>query len=171
MKKIFLLLTVIGTFAFTSCSVNDDDGSYVDNDTIAEVFIVDNINFTATGGYEALIPLNPKIYSSDVVLVYRWTGVNALGNDIWEPVPTSYDLPEGKLKYFFDHSIDDVVIYLESDFDPLLRQEYSLNQSMKIVIVPGYFSDMVDVNDHDAVMSAISQQNGGGEVQIEKIRL
>ncbi len=37
---------------------------------------------------------------SDVVLVYRLTGANDLGNDIWEPNPTSYDLPEGSLRYY-----------------------------------------------------------------------
>lgn len=166
MKKIFLLLSIVGMFTLSSCTEDD-----VDNDTISEVFFVDNVNFTASGNYEVLIPLDPRIYASDVVLVYRWTGVNALGNDIFEPIPTDYNLAEGELSYFFDHSVDDVVLYLESDFDPMLRQDYALNQSFKIVIVPGYFSTTVDVSNHDAVMSALKEINGGATMPVEKIRL
>ncbi|MCW4468522.1 hypothetical protein OGH69_06075 [Flavobacterium sp. MFBS3-15] len=170
MKKIFLLLSIIGTFTFSSCTVNDDDGH--DNDTISEVFIVDNVNFIASGDFQAIIPLNPKIYASDVILVYRWAGVNALGSDIWEPIPTSYSFDNGdELKYFFDYSVDDVVVYLESNFDPMLRQDFSLNQSIKIAIVPGYFSTTVDTSNHDAVMSALKDLNGGVSMPVEKIRL
>ncbi|WP_294822467.1 hypothetical protein [uncultured Flavobacterium sp.] len=169
MKKIFLLLSIIGTLTLTSCNTDDDRQ---DNDTISEVFIIDNVNFLASGNYEVLIPLEPKIYASDIILVYRFTGVNALGNDIWEPIPTSYNFDNGdQLKYFFDHSVDDVMVYLESNFDPMLRQDFSLNQSIKIVIVPGYFSNTVDVNNHDAVMSALNELNGGAAMNVEKIRL
>lgn len=165
MKKIFLLLTtVIGTLAFTGCTNNDDR---VDNDTISEVFEVDNVNFTATGDFRVTVPLNPSIYASDVVLLYRLSGTTPTGKDIWEPVPTSYTLNEGVLKYFFDFSQDDISIYIESDFDPLLRQDFSLNQVFRVAIVPGYFSQTVNTNDFDAVMSAISAQNGS-DVQIEK---
>ncbi len=170
MKKIFLLLSIIGTLTLSGCSVNDDDGGYVDNDTISEVFFVDNVNFTAPGDFQAIIPLSPKIFASDVILVYRFTGVNALGNDIYEMLPTTYFLDEGELNFFFDHSVDDVVLYLESDFDPMLRQDFSLNQSFKIVIVPGYFSSTVDVSNHDAVMSALKDLNGGVSMPVEKIR-
>ncbi|AWH86638.1 hypothetical protein HYN59_16660 [Flavobacterium album] len=170
MKKIFLLLTtVIGTLAFTSCTNNDDR---VDNDTISEVFEVDNVNFTATGNFRVTVPLNPSIYSSDVILLYRLSGSTSNGKDIWEPVPTSYTFNAGtaneeNLKYFFDFSQDDITIYLEADFDPLTRQDFSLNQVFRVAIVPGYFSQTVNTNDFDAVMSAISAQNGS-DVQIEK---
>ena len=163
MRKIFLLLSVVGTLAFTSCD-NDDDVTYIDNDTISEVFEVDNVNFVESGDYTVTIPLDPKIYSSDVVLVYRLSGTDPLGDDIWEQVPTRYYLDEGTLDYFTDFSVNSVAIYLDADFDPLLRQDFSLNQIFRIVIVPGYFSDMVDVNDYDAVMSALGK--GGNQVQV-----
>ncbi len=165
MRKIFLLLSVVGTLAFTSCD-NDDDVVYIDNDTISEVFEVDNVNFVETGDYTVTIPLNPKIYSSDVVLVYRLSGVDPLGDDIWEQVPTTYFLPEGELNFFTDFSVNSVAIYLDAEFDPLLRQDFSLNQVFRIAIVPGYFSDTVDVNDFDAVMSAL---NAGGTHEIKVI--
>jgi hypothetical protein len=167
MRKIFLLLSVVGTLAFTSCD-NDDD-VYVDNDTISEVFEVANVNFVETGDYTVTIPLEPKIYSSDVVLVYRLSGTDPLGDDIWEQVPTRYYLDEGTLDYFTDFSVNSVAIYLDADFDPILRQDFSLNQVFRIVIVPGYFSDTVNVNDYDAVMSALSA-GGNQEVQVIETR-
>ncbi|MCO6146622.1 hypothetical protein [Flavobacterium sp. NRK1] len=164
MKKIFLLLSIVGVFGLTGCS-NDDD---VDYDTYPEIFEVDNVNFTQSGDYQILVPLNPKILSTDVVLVYRLSGANDLGNDIWEPIPTSYDLPEGSLKYFFDFSQDDVVIYLDADFDPILRQDFSLNQIFRIVLVPGYVAENLDNNDFDTVMSAIKEANGSTEIKTIK---
>jgi len=162
MKKIFLLLTVIG-LSLTSCS--DDD---VDRDTFSEVFEVDNVNFLQSGNFSVTVPLNPQIYASDVILVYRLAGANSQGNDIWEPIPTTYNLAEGQLNYFFDFSRNDVVVYLDSDFDPMLRQDFSLGQVLRIVIVPGYFSQSVDINNYDAVISALNTKQGG-EVQIQKL--
>ncbi|KAF2518449.1 hypothetical protein E0W68_08975 [Flavobacterium salilacus subsp. salilacus] len=169
MRKIFLLLSVVGTLAFTSCN-NDDDVVYVDNDTISEVFEVANVNFIETGDYTVTIPLEPQIYSSDVVLVYRLSGIDPLGADIWEQVPTRYYLAEGTLDYFTDFSVNSVSIYLDADFDPMLRQDFSLNQVFRIVIVPGYFSDTVNVNDYDAVMSALSASGGNQEIQVIETR-
>lgn len=155
MKKIFLLLSIISTFTFTSCNVDDDE---IDNDTIGEMFHVDNVNFVASGQYRALIPLNPTIYSSDVILVYRWAGVNSRNNDIWEPVPNTYNLDEGRLSYFFDFSVDDVVLYLESEFDPMLRQDFSLNQSFRIVIVPAWDNSAKINMSYDAVVERYGLQ-------------
>lgn len=153
MKKILLLLTIVSTVVFTSCS-NDDD-VYIDNDTLTEVFEVNNVNFIAAGNYTVTIPLNPQIFSSDVVLVYRLTGFDSLGDDIWELVPTVYFLDEGDLNYFTDFSRNSVSIYLDATFDPMLRQDFSLNQTFRIAIVPGYFSDNIDVTNYDAVMNAL----------------
>ncbi|MFD2602036.1 hypothetical protein [Flavobacterium suzhouense] len=166
MKKIFLLLSIVSVFGLTSCN-NDDNGNYTDYDTYPEVFEVDNVNFVASGNYQALVPLNPKIYSSDVVLVYRLSGTNQLGNDIWEPIPTTYNLPQGQLNYNFDFSQDEVVIYLDATFDPIERQDFSLNQVFRIVLVPGWVAQNLDSNNYDVVMSALKNQKGA--VQIEKL--
>lgn len=164
MKKIFLLLSIVSIFGLTSCG-SDDIGP----DTYPEVFEVDNVNFIASGNFQALIPLNPKIYSTDVVLVYRLSGTNQLGNDIWEPIPTTYNLAEGQLDYNFDFSQDDVVLYLDAAFDPMLRQDFSLNQIFRIVLVPGYVAQNLGSKDYDAVMSALKENNGSKEIQIESL--
>lgn len=165
MKKIFLLLSIVGVFGLTSCESDDD----LDYDTYPEIFEVDNVNFIASGNFEAIIPLDPPIYSTDVVMVYRLSGVNNFGNDIWEPIPTTYNLNEGQLDYNFDFSQDDVVIYLDATFDPMLRQDFSLNQVFRIVLVPGYVAENLNSNDYDAVMSAVKDANNGS-VQIKTIK-
>ena len=44
MKKITLLIAFIGMIALQSCTVNEENDN-VDNDTIAEVFELRNVNF------------------------------------------------------------------------------------------------------------------------------
>jgi len=170
MKKIFLLLSIVTVLGLTGCSKDDDNR--VDNDTYSEVFEPDPINFLpdVNGDYTVVVPLNPKIYSSDVVLVYRLSGTNNLGNDIWEPIPTDYNLSQGGLSYYFDFSQDDVAIYLQASFDPALRPDFSRNQIFRIVIVPGYFSKTIDVNNYDAVMSALAEKKGVDSIEIKTIK-
>ena len=168
MKKIFLLLSIVSVFGLTGCNSDDDK---IDYDTYPEVFEPQNaINFVASGNYQSIIPLNPKIPSTSSVLVYRLAGANNFGNDIWESIPTSYDLAEGTLKYFFDFSQDDVVIYLDADFDPGLRQDFSLNQIFRIVIIPSYVAQNLSSNNYDTVMSAIKDSNKGTAVEIKTIK-
>ena len=45
MKKITLLIAFIGMIALQSCTVNEENDN-VDNDTIAEVFELRNVNFS-----------------------------------------------------------------------------------------------------------------------------
>lgn len=167
MKKIFLLLSIVSVFGLTACSSDDD----VDFDTIPEVFETNPpVNFTAAGNYQVTVPLIPKILASDVVSVYRLSGANNLGNDIWEPIPTTYNLPQGTLNYNFDFSQDEVVIYLDATFDPMARQDFSLNQIFRIVLIPGYIAQDLDTNNYDAVMSAINQGNGGKQIEIQSLK-
>jgi hypothetical protein len=167
MKKIFLLLSIVSIFGLTACS-NDDDR--VDHDTFPETFETKPVNFTAAGEYSVTVPLIPKILASDVVLVYRLSGVNNLGNDVWQPLPAFYDVPQGSLNYSFDFSQDDVVIYLNASFDPMLRQDLAFNQIFKIALVPGFVAKNLKSNDYDVVMSALENAKIKGNVQIETIK-
>ena len=70
MKKITLLLAFIGMITLQGCTVNEVQDT-VDNDTIAEVFELKNINFsfdTTSGKYFIYRNLNPQIYASDNIL-------------------------------------------------------------------------------------------------------
>ena len=171
MKKILLLFAALGSLTLSSCN-NDDDFVAVDNDTIAEVFELSNIDFAlepGTGRYTVLYPLDPNIVESDVVLVYRI--VNDEGFLVKQPIPrTLYLDGDDEIDYDFNFSSEDILFIMDANFDLADAPAYTQNQSFRVAIVPGYFSSTVDVNDYDAVMAALKSKNGGKEITIEKIQ-
>lgn len=158
MKRIFLLLTVAAMTAFTGCSSDDDR---VDRDTISEVFEINqNTTFTAANNYSINYTLNPQIYSSDMILVYRLSGTSG-GNDVWEALPQTYFFNGGAddLMYTFDFSINDINIYIDSTFPAEEAPAFSVNQVFRVLIIPAYNSgaktaNAVDLTDYNAVMQA-----------------
>lgn len=161
MKRIFLLLAVGAMTALIGCS-NDDDRVYNDNDTIAEVFEINNVNFVGdvNGEYGIIYDLVPQIYTSDMVLVYRLAGSSG-GNDIWEPIPKTIYFDNGsELDYNFDFTINDISIYLGYTDTSALSPAFINNQVFRVVIIPGYFSgkgaaaSSVDFTDYKAVLKA-----------------
>ena len=105
MKKIALLLAFIGFLSLQSCTVNDNNS--VDNDTISEVFELRNVNFTynSVDGYVIYRSLNPVIYDSDNILIYRMSGTIDANTPIWQQIPRTLYLPQGELDYDFDLSL------------------------------------------------------------------
>jgi hypothetical protein len=138
MKKILTLFAVVGLTVFSSCS-NDDK---VDNDTIPYVFEVDNVNFSATSNSDNYVDFDSRIYSGDVVLVYRLTEIDpTTGRDVWTILPDSHYYTDGRLyfSYKFDFTQDDVRIYTEG-FDLSnnpIPANLRNNQIFRIVIVAG----------------------------------
>ena len=64
MKKITLVLAFIGMITLSGCTVNEIvDKDIQDNDTVAEVFELRNVNFGSVNNfnYEIYKPLNPNI--------------------------------------------------------------------------------------------------------------
>ena len=89
MKKITLLIAFIGMITLQSCTVNEVQDN-VDNDTIAEVFELRNVNFSynsSTGGYFIYRSLNPQIYASDNILIYRMSDVIDSNTPVWQLIP------------------------------------------------------------------------------------
>jgi hypothetical protein len=166
MKKIITLLAVIGMFSLQGCTVTTDS-NYVDNDTIAEVFELKNVNFgnDPKDGYIIYQKLTPNIYASDVVLIYRLSGTLNSSTPIWQPIPRTLFLTQGELDYDFDFSKEDFTIYAGGNYNLSLTPQYLNNQTFRIVIVPGSFSSMVDTNNYNAVMAAIKINDS----QIQKI--
>lgn len=160
MKRIFLLLAVVGMTAFQSCS-SDDTADQNDTDTIAEVYEIRNVNFLndGTGNYGIVSELNPQIFNSDMVLVYRRAG-NAGGNPIWESLPKSIYFDNGAvLDYNFDFTVNDISIYLGYSNATALSPAYISNQLFRVVIIPGYLSNRggnssIDLSDYNAVVKA-----------------
>lgn len=170
MKKIITILAVVGVFSLQGCTTTTDS-NYVDNDTIAEVFELKNINFyndlndSPDEGYTIYQKLTPSIYTSDVVLIYRLSGTLNSGSPIWQLIPRTLFLPQGELDYDFDFSKDDFTIYAGGTYNLALTPQYLNNQTFRIVIVPGSFSTSLNTSNYAAVMAAIKIN----ESQIQKI--
>ena len=155
MKKIILLVTLVGTFAFQGCTVREETQIIV----IPEVFEV-TASFSAANNFERLVTLNPPIYSADMVLVYRLFDVVG-GQDVWRSLPQTVYLTQGELDYNFDFTRNDINIFLDSNFDLItLSDTWAQNQTFRVVIIPGYFSNKsnkaVDFNDYNAVIKAFN---------------
>lgn len=163
MKKIILLLTVVTAFVFQGCEGPEGPQGPVGpaGDTISEVFEVTR-SFNSGNNFSSIIPLNPQIYASDVVLVYLlWETVNPT-TPVWRLMPQTVQLNEGDLLYNYDFTRSDVNLFLSSaDLDlNSLASQWTQNQTFRIVIVPGYFSKsatkQVDFSNYDEVIKAFN---------------
>ncbi len=175
MKKITLVLAFIGMIGLTSCVREETvvQDTY-DQDTISEVFELRNVNFSydsGEGNYFIYKNLNPVIYDSDVLLIYRLTGTINSNTPIWQLIPRTLYLPQGELDYDFDFSRQDFKIYAGGTYDLSLTPNYIYNQTFRIVIIPGYFSDknaqQIDFNDYNAVVKAYKID----ESKVKKIKM
>lgn len=139
MKKIITILAVIGMFSLQGCTVTDSNT--LDNDTIAEVFQLNNasFNYNVDDGYNIYEVLNPILYDEDVILIYRQIGsISATNAPIWQLIPRTIFLNNGReLDYDFDFSKGDFTIYAKGNYDLSLTPQYLNNQTFRIVIVPG----------------------------------
>lgn len=164
MKKIITLLAVVGMFSLQGCTTEDNS---VDNDTIAEVFEIKNINFVLdpVDGYIVYQKFTPTIFASDVVLIYRLSGTINSTTPIWQLIPRTLFLPQGELDYDFDFSQEDFTIYAGGTYNLSLTPQYLNNQTFRIVIVPASFSTSINKNNYSAVISALNIK----ETEIKKI--
>ncbi|GAA4436456.1 hypothetical protein GCM10023188_29540 [Pontibacter saemangeumensis] len=118
-------------YEFPADFEQDDDGLY-------SIYI----NFTAN---------EIEAAESDVVLVYRFRGAYTDDNDtdilLWSPLPETVLLPQNRIfQYSFLHSLAEVLVYIDSQFDlATLSAEdlarYTTNQGFRIVVIPGDFMD------------------------------
>lgn len=140
------------------CTKTEVVSNTTDNDTISEVFELKNVNFAYNNvdGYNIYRTLNPNIYASDVVLIYRLSGTINSNTPIWQLIPRTLYLTQGELDYDFDFSKQDFTIYAGGNYNLALTPSYLNNQTFRIVIVPGYFSNKVavDYSDYHAVIKA-----------------
>lgn len=166
MKKIITFLAIAGLFTLQSCTVNDDN-PYVDNDTISEVFEV-SASFNSTNNYSRIVPLNPPIFTSDVVLVYRLSGSTAQG-DVWKLLPETHYFSDGTLdfSYDYDYTTTDVSVFMVGSDLQDVTAEFRLNQVLRIVIVPAGFATSINKSSYESVISALKIN----ESQIKKIEM
>ena len=163
MKKIITLLAIAGLFVMQSCTTT---GSFeIAPTTSSEVFEV-TTSFNSTNNFSKLITFNPRIYSSDVVLVYRLSGANSQG-DIWELLPETHYFSDGNLNfgYKYDYTNTDVDIFMIGYDLQSVIPEFRLNQVLRIVIVPANYATSVNKNNYSDVITALNLKDS----QIQKI--
>jgi hypothetical protein len=156
MKKITLILAFIGMITLQSCTVNEDNGNGIDNDTIGEVFEYSNVNFLPNS-YTVVLNYPHSIFSSDMVLVYRLSDVFQ-GEDVWKLLPETYYFNDGTLDYRFDYNFTrfDAEVYLEGYDLGGLSSSVRLNQVFRVVVIPAAFgkNSTADYSDYNKVVKA-----------------
>jgi len=159
MKRIFLLLAVIGLSSLTSCT-GDQGPAGPDS----EVFELRNVNFQLDQNNEYTIfqQLNPVIRDSENILIYRMSGTINPQTPIWQLIPRTLFLKDAfdgeELDYDFDFSAVDFTIYAAGTYDLALTPQFIQNQTFRLVIIPGYFSRnaALDYNDYNSVIKAFN---------------
>lgn len=154
MKKITLLFVFIGMITLQSCTVNEVRDEY-DNDTISQVFEYSNVNLTYSNGYTNVLTFPFAIYASDMVLVYRLTGLDG-NKDVWKLLPETYYYADGTLDFGYrnDFTRVNAVVELFGYDLPGLNPDFRLNQVFRVVVIPGSFASRtaaVDFKDYEAV--------------------
>jgi len=158
MRRITLILAFIGMITLQSCV--REEVVVNDQDTISEVFELKNVDMifnNSTGGYFIYRELNPQIFPSDVILIYRMSDLINSTTPVWQLIPRTLYLNGGdELDYDFDFSRLDFTIYASGNYDLFNTPEYIFNQTYRIVIVRGFFSprssSTIDYNNYDEVI-------------------
>ena len=173
MKKIILLLAVVGMFSLQGCVGPEgppgQDGFDGQDGLIGVVYentSSNYYNFTNSNNFKVRFNFPNKLYDSDVVLVYRLGGVDG-GKAIWEFLPQTYyqanDARDFSFNFNFTYSYVD--IYLSGTNLITVSNVFRLNQIFRIVVVPAGFASTLNKNNYNEVISALNIK----ENKIQKI--
>lgn len=136
MKKFFTIM-MVAMVGLVAISCDDRDDVVADGNTYSVMTDI-TASFTDANNYE--FSQGITIESTDVVLVYRQSGVDG-GNPIWQQVPRTLFLAEGELDYDFDFTRNDVLLKAGGNItfpaqSNAFRDSYLNNQRFRIVLVP-----------------------------------
>ncbi|WP_226063345.1 hypothetical protein [Kaistella polysaccharea] len=161
MKKYFLF-ALLGIFSFGALASCDDRSNDVvnqqDNDTYSVVLDINGTNFIKNSSNQYTISRNftTPLYNTDVVLIYRKAGTGTDGSPVWQSIPRTVYLSDGReLDYDFDFTKNDIQIYADGNYDVSTTPEYLNNQTFRVVLVPtSQGSKNADVNytDYNSVI-------------------
>jgi hypothetical protein len=161
MRKITLLIAFIGMITLQGCSgpqgAQGPQGVAGQDGLLSEVWEYSNVNFLPNT-YSVLLTFHHTIYASDMVLLYRLTG-NDNGADVWKLLPENYYYNDGTLNfgYNFDFTQSNAYVSMIGNNLSTVSSLNTLNQVIRIVILPGYFgnksSNNINFNDYYAVAS------------------
>lgn len=166
MKTIKGIFLVAAVAFFASCEgpagpvgpPGEDGDSF-----IGSIFEIEG-DFTSDNEYSLFFefPNTIEVYESDVVLTYilweQTTDNNGDPVDVWRLLPQTVVLNEGVLQYNYDHTFNDVQIFLEGtiDFNTLVPAEWQ-NQVFRIAVLPADYAKQhnIDVTDFNGVMKSM----------------
>ena len=176
MKKIVLLLAVIGMFSFQGCEGPEgppgQDGLDGQDGAVPVAFEIKKSFFNdAVDGYIISEPFNAyldgDLYDNETVLIYRLEGVTDAGLKVWQLIPRTLYLDSGyRLVYDFNFSKGAFTIFAFGDEEALTPQ-FLNNQIFRIVVSPSNLINSIDKNNFKAVISALNIK----ENQIQEIKL
>lgn len=153
MKNYFtILLMAIFGFLAVSCTDRNDEVLVDDNDTYP---MMRDITGTFNSGNSYTISQGINIASTDVVLVYRNINSGSSGTAVWQLLPKTEYLSNGReLDYNFLFDTANIEIYTEANFDQATftaaeATQYLNNQRFRIVLVPASQGKNADVNYSD----------------------
>ena len=185
MKKITLVLGVLFSLLIISCEGPEGppgfDGENGVDGIQGQVFEVNGIDFTYNSDdnlYETIITYinytNFEVLKQDAILVYRFDGTVPLNDgadvDSWGLIPQNFFLPEGTMQYVSSHTLVDVQILIDGNFNlASLSSDFTQNQIFRIVIIPSEFasSGKMDTSNISSVMNSLGIQ----EKDVHKIIL
>ena len=158
MKRITLLLAIIGMISLSSCTINEDNGP--DRDTVSTIWEYTNVNFLPNS-YSVVLNFPYTIGSSEMVLVYRLSGVFQ-GEDVWKLLPETHYFDDGTLDFRFanDFTRYNAEVNLEGFNLQDLNSNIRMNQVLRVVVIPGILSNKsgteLDFTDYKATIQALN---------------
>jgi len=164
MKKIFILFAAVGLVAFSSCTGDEGpqgpEGIPGPTNEVFEIFNED-FGYNADDGFNISGDFNPAITDASTVLIYRLIGTINADTPIWQLIPrTVYLTNNRELDYDFDFSRVDFKIYARGNYDLETTPEYIDDQTFRVVIVPGTFTDKsVNKPDYSDYYAVIKKYN------------
>ncbi|SDS29842.1 collagen-like protein [Christiangramia echinicola] len=164
MKKLLSLLVLTSIF-FISCSSDGERGPQgppgedgldgIDGLGYTYERTIDFEYFSEFNYYSQLIDIPAEVDTfepeSDAVLVYRLELLDAEDGgtvDSWSLIPQNFFLNEGTIQYVYNHTVSDVEIIIDGNFDLSgLNSQFTDNQTFRIVVLPSaVFAANADVD-------------------------
>lgn len=135
---------------------------YVDADNLWETAL----NFSEFTTFEVL--------KEDAIFVYRFDGSVSFEDgstaDAWGLIPQNFFLNEGTIQYVSSHTLNDVAVLIDGNFDLLnLDVAFTDNQLFRVVIIPGVVasSGKMDTSSMTSIMASL----GITDTDIQKYKL
>lgn len=197
MKKFSLALGSLMVLFFFSCTgpqgppgfdgfdgldgrdgLNGEDGAPGIQAQIFEVDGVDLFYVDADNVWETSLDFNEyttfEVLKEDAIFVYRFDGTvgftDGQEEEAWGLIPQNFFLNEGIIQYVSSHTVRDVAILIDGNFDLInLNPDLTDNQLFRVVIVPGVGAPTgkMDTSSMKSLMASL----GITEADIKKIEL